>query len=146
MNSSRRAQWLIRLLCILGIGVASYLTWSHLADAVPYCGGAHGCSDVQNSPYSKVAGVPVSVIGLTGYLLLLTLSLLRGRLNAEIDFFLPVLSFGAALIGVLYSAYLTYLEAFVILAWCYWCVTSAIIITVVWVLSTIDLRRAWAKA
>ena len=146
MSSIQRAQWLIRLLCILGIGVAGYLTGSHLVDADPYCGGAHGCADVQDSPYSELAGIPVSVIGLAGYLLLLTLSLLRGRLNAEIDIFLPVLSFGAALIGVLYSVYLTYLEAFVILAWCYWCVTSAVIIAAVWILSVVDLRRAWAEA
>ena len=145
-SSSHRTQRLITVLCVFGIGVAGYLTWTHLIDADPYCGGAHGCADVQSSPYSRVAGIPVSAIGLIGYLLLLTLSLLRGRLNAEIDFFLPVLSFGAALIGVLYSVYLTYLEAFVILAWCYWCVTSAVIIAAVWILSVVDLRRAWAEA
>jgi uncharacterized membrane protein len=132
-------------LCVLGIGVAGYLTWTHLVGADPYCGGTHSCADVQNSPYSEVAGIPVSVIGLAGYVVLLTLSVLRGRVDAEVQFYLPVLSFGAALIGVLYSAYLTYLEAYVILAWCYWCVTSAVIIVAVWVLSIVDLRRAWVE-
>ncbi len=132
-----------RILCIFGIGVALYLTWTHLADAEPYCGATHGCADVQNSRYSEIAGVPVSIIGLMGYLVLLTLSLLRGRVNSEIEFYLPVLSFGAALIGVLYSAYLTYLEAYVIRAWCYWCVTSALIITALLFVSIYDLRKAW---
>jgi uncharacterized membrane protein len=128
---------------MLGIGVAGYLTWTYMADSEPYCGATHSCADVQNSDYATVAGVPVPVIGVVGYLVLLALSLLRGRVAKEVDFYLPVLSFGAALIGVLYSAYLTYLEAFVIRAWCYWCLASAVIITAIWVLSVFDLRRAW---
>ena len=143
MSSSEQIQWVIRALCIIGIAVAGYLTWTHLVEAEPYCGGARGCGDVQDSPYSEVVGIPVAVIGLMGYLVLLTLSALRSRVNPDVGFFLPVLSFGAALIGVLYSAYLTYLEAFVIMAWCYWCVTSALIITILWILSIADLRRVW---
>lgn len=143
VSSVERDQWLIRVLCILGIVVAGYLTWTHLADSDPYCGASHSCADVQDSPYSEVAGVPVSVIGLAGYVVLLVLSLLRGHVDSEIEFYLPVLSFGVALIGVLYSAYLTYLEAFVIQAWCYWCVASALIITAIWVLTIYDLWKAW---
>jgi uncharacterized membrane protein len=145
VSSVQWLQWTIRVLCVLGVGVAGYLTWTHLVGTDPYCGATHSCADVQNSPYSEVAGIPVSVIGLAGYVVLLTLSVLRGRVDAEVQFYLPVLSFGAALIGVLYSAYLTYLEAYVILAWCYWCVTSALIILAVWVLSIVDLRRAWVE-
>ena len=143
MGSDHRVQWIIRVLCVLGIGVAGYLTWTHLADTNLYCGGAHGCADVQNSPYSEVFGIPISVIGLLGYVVLLVLSLLRGHVDPEVEFYLPVLSFGTALIGVLYSAYLTYLEAFVIHAWCYWCVTSALIITAIWVLTIVDLWKVW---
>jgi uncharacterized membrane protein len=141
----QRVQWVIRVLCVLGIGVAGYLTWTHLADTEPYCGATHSCTDVQNSSYSEVLGIPVSLIGVVGYVVLLMLSLFQNRVNPDIGFYLPVLSFGAALIGVLYSVYLTYLEAFVILAWCYWCVTSALIITVIWILSIFDLRRVWVE-
>lgn len=143
MISIQRVQWLIRALCVVGIFVSGYLTWTHLADSDPYCGESHSCADVQDSPYSEVAGIPVSVIGLIGYAALLVLSLLRDRVDPEIDFYLPVLSFGAALIGVLYSAYLTYLEAVIIQAWCYWCVASAVIITTIWVLTIYDLLQAW---
>jgi uncharacterized membrane protein len=143
VNSVRRIQWLIRILCVFGIGVSGYLAWTHLVGTDPYCGAAHGCADVQNSPYSEVVGIPVAVIGLVGYVVLLATSLLRGRLDPGVDFYLPVLSFGAALIGVLYSGYLTYLEAAVIGAWCYWCVTSAVIITAIWVLTTLDLWKTW---
>ena len=145
VSSVQRLQWTIRLLCVLGIGVAGYLTWTHLVGTDPYCGATHSCADVQKSSYSEVAGIPVSAIGLAGYVILLVLSVLRGRIGAGVEFYLPVLSFGAALIGVLYSAYLTYLEAYVILAWCYWCVASAVIITAIWILTIVDLRRAWVE-
>ena len=145
LNRAQRMQWMIRVLCLLGIFVAGYLAWSYLGGTEPYCGGTESCAEVQNSSYADVAGIPVPVIGLVGYALLLGLSLLRGRLSAELDFYLPVLSFGAALIGVLYSAYLTYIEAYVLLAWCYWCVASAVIITAIWVLTIVDLRRAWVE-
>ena len=144
MDEVQRVQWPIRVLCVLGLIVSGYLAWTHFVGADPYCGGAHSCADVQNSASSEVVGIPVSVIGMIGYALLLASSLLRGRVDPEIDLYLPVLSFGAALIGVLYSAYLTYLEAAVIGAWCYWCVASAIIITAIWVFTIYDLWKAWA--
>jgi uncharacterized membrane protein len=144
MESMQRVQWLIRILCVLGLGVSGYLTWLHLADKDPYCGSAQGCADVQDSRYSEVAGIPVSVIGFIGYLFLLALSLLRGRLGPAFEIYLPILSFGAALIGVMYSAYLTYLEASVIGAWCYWCIASALIITAIWILSIFDVWKTWA--
>jgi uncharacterized membrane protein len=146
MNTGQGMQRLVWVLCVLGIGVSGYLTWTHLAGADPYCGANQSCADVQNSSYAEIAGVPVAVIGLAGYMVLWALSLMRGRVHREVDFYLPVLSFGAALVGVFYSAYLTYVEASVIRAWCLWCVASAIIITALWILSIFDLRRLWSEA
>jgi uncharacterized membrane protein len=145
LYGEQRLQWIIRLLCVLGLGVAGYLAWTYLVDVEPYCGSAESCAQVQNSDFANLAGIPIPIIGLAGYLVLLVLSLLRGRVNKEIEFYLPILSFGAALIGVLFSAYLTYLEAFEIQAWCYWCVASAVIITAIWFLTIVDLRRAWSE-
>ncbi len=140
--TGQRVLW-TRVLCILGLGVSSYLAWVYLSGGEPYCAGAHGCSQVQHSRYATLLGVPVPLIGIAGYTLLLGLSLGRGRASGEMAFYLPVLSFGVALVGLLYSLYLTYLEAFVIHAWCYWCVASAVIMTAIWVLGVWDLRRAW---
>ncbi|RMF29493.1 MAG: vitamin K epoxide reductase family protein [Chloroflexi bacterium] len=137
------SRWGIPLLSLIGIGVSGYLTWSHLAGQSPYCGSYHGCETVQSSPYAEVGGVPVAAVGLLGYLILLGLSLLRGRVRGEMAFYLPVALFGVALIGFLYSLYLTYLEAFVIRAWCFWCVTSALVITAIFTLTVLDLGRAW---
>jgi len=141
--TEKRIYWATRVLCVLGIGVAGYLASVYLAEAEPYCVGSGGCTTVQDSIYADLGGIPVPVIGLAGYAFLLALSVLRGRVSRDLEFYLPVLGFGAALIGVLYSAYLTYLEAFVIRTWCYWCVASAVIMAAIWLLSVFDLRRAW---
>ena len=116
-----------------------------MGGAEPYCGGTGSCSAVQNSPYANLAGIPVPVIGLAGYVVLLGLNLLRTRVGDDLAFYLPVLSFGGALVGFIYSAYLTYLEAMVIRAWCYWCVASAVIMTALLVLSVFDVRKAWVE-
>ena len=86
----------------------------------------------------------VPTLGIIGFGVLFVLGMLRGRVNRRIDSILPVVSYGVSLTGFLYSGiYLTILEAFVIRAWCYWCVAIALTIAAVFVLSVIDLRRSW---
>ncbi len=131
--------WLIRLLALAGIGVSAYLTWAHLAHQSVACGQSQGCDIVQQSVYSEVAGIPVALLGLMAYAALFALTLLRGRVPDPWDDYVPLAIFGISLIGMLYSAYLTYLELFVIYAICRWCVSSAIIITAIFLLSLPDL-------
>jgi uncharacterized membrane protein len=113
----------------LGIAIATYLTYVHYAGLQPICaGGSHGCERVQSSSYATVGGVPVAVLGLIGYVSIAGALLAPGdgaRLAAAA---LTVVGFG-------FSAYLTYLELFVINAICQWCVSSAVLLTVLVVLS-----------
>lgn len=132
--------WLMRLLALAGIGVSGYLTWAHLAGQSVVCGPSHSCDTVQQSVYSEVAGIPVALFGLLAYLAIFVLTLLRGHVSEDLDSYIPLAVFGISLIGVLYSAYLTYLELFVIYAICWWCVSSAIIITAIFLLSLPDLK------
>ena len=132
--------WLMRLLALAGLGVSAYLTWTHLAHRSVACGQSQDCDIVQQSVYSEIAGIPVAVIGLAAYAALFVLTLLRGRVPENLDDYVPLAIFGISLIGVLYSAYLTYLELFVIYAICRWCVSSAIIITAIFLLSLPDLK------
>jgi uncharacterized membrane protein len=116
----------------IGIAVAGYLTYVHYAGLQPLCaGGSHGCERVQTSSYAAVAGIPVAVLGLAGYLAI-TLALIApgdpARLAAAA---LAVSGFG-------FSAYLTYVELFVIHAICQWCVASALLLTT---LAGLSLRR-----
>lgn len=128
-----------------GLLVAIYLTVIDYSDIKPLCTGVGGCTSVQSSPYAWIGPVPVALLGVMGYIALLALRLARGRLSPELDSYIPLAAFSVSLVGVLYSAYLTYLEAFVILAWCPWCVTSAILMTMYFVLAAIDWRRNVAE-
>ncbi len=133
------------VLVIAGIGVSSYLLWGYTAPGAELsCGGSHGCETVKNSPYASVVGVPIPLIGLTSYLMLLFLLLVQENPFVSKRGWSPYVAlaiFAFALIGVLFSAYLTYLELFVIFAICRWCVASAIILTALLLLSIFNLRN-----
>lgn len=140
---SRRA---MTILAILGILIAGYLTWTHYTNSEIYCvGGSTGCDTVQQSPYSKIAGIPVALIGVLGYagiLVVLVLEETKGPYSANG----PWLTFAFTLIGTLYSAYLTYLELFAILAICQYCVLSAIDMLILFGLSSYRLAVKESQA
>jgi uncharacterized membrane protein len=127
--TERRLRVAALVVAALGVAIAGYLTYIHYAGLQPFCaGGGHGCERVQSSTYAKVGGIPVAVLGLGGYVSI-AIALLapgeRARLAAA----------GLAVIGFGFSAYLTYLELFVIDAICQWCVASAVLLTGLAVLS-----------
>jgi uncharacterized membrane protein len=134
-------------LALLGLIVASYLSlWKIGVIGELACGVAGGCNTVQTSAYAEFLGVPVAFYGVGGYLALLGTSILglqpRWASRREPTLALAVMSG----IGVAFSAYLTYLEAAVINAWCRWCVVSAVIITAIFLVSLAGLRSAGRAA
>jgi uncharacterized membrane protein len=111
---------LLVALDLLGLAVASYLSEVALSGDLPYCGPLHGCETVAESPYSRIAGVPVAVFGvaLSISLLMLAIAWIRtGRLA------LLGAHYGLSLVGVVFEVYFTYLEVAVIGAVCVWCAT-----------------------
>jgi uncharacterized membrane protein len=110
------------VLAILGLGIAGYLTYVHYADIEPVCNIAHGCHKVQSSQYAHLAGVPVALLGLIGYVGILAALLVRGESGRMAAALLALVGFG-------FGAYLTYRELFTIDAICQWCVASAILMT-----------------
>ena len=139
MNRTR--SWLDTLqltLTVLGIGVASYLTYVKLFGIKPYCAGVGDCEAVQTSPYAMLFGVPVAIWGLLAYLALLALLLLKRNNWRDMGHLLRQAIFLVTLVGVLFSAYLTYLEIAVIHAICPWCVISAILMLFLFILAIKD--------
>ncbi|MEX1023161.1 MAG: vitamin K epoxide reductase family protein, partial [Dehalococcoidia bacterium] len=126
-------------LALTGTAIAAYLAYVALAGGEPFCSGAGDCGAVQSSEYADVAGVPVAVLGLAMYLVLLGLTAARRLTSVDARLRLDVWTFAVALSGTLFSAYLTYLELFVIEAICAWCVASALVVTAIAVLSARDL-------
>jgi uncharacterized membrane protein len=115
----RGLRFVLGALAVVGLLISGYLTWVHYVGVAPVCvGGSGGCETVQTSSYATILGVPVAALGLVGYSSLLLSALVRG----EAGVYLGLL---VALVGTLFSAYLTYLELFVIHAICEWCVASA---------------------
>ena len=126
----------IPVLAVLGLGVAGYLTFVETRNVAAVCGPVGDCNAVQSSPYAKLFGVlPVGVLGLIGYVAILALWALGRYAGGTLAAYAPVLLFTMALFGVLFSIYLTYLELAVILAVCAWCLTSAVIMALLLVLT-----------
>jgi uncharacterized membrane protein len=127
--SDRRLRLAARAIVVVGVAVAAYLTYVHYAGLQPFCaGGSGGCERVQSSSYAKLAGVPVAVLGLAGYVAIAVALSAAGERAQLAAAALAVTGFGV-------SAYLTYLELFVIHAICQWCVASAVLVTMLAVLT-----------
>jgi uncharacterized membrane protein len=130
-------RWLaiaIAVLCVIGIGIASYLTYVHYAGIKVLCVSGGGCETVQSSKYAELDGIPVAVVGLAGYIGILLSLAVRGDLGRASGF-------GIALIGFLFSVYLTYRELFTIKAICQWCVGSALLMTLLVILTATRVLR-----
>jgi len=117
------------VLAVIGLGVATYLTVVHYVGfSALACTGGHGghssCQTVQSSQWSKLAGIPVALIGLLGYIAILGSMLIRDRDDTRLA------TLGLTTIGFGFSAYLTYREAASIHAYCEWCLSSAVIMTI----------------
>ena len=121
MFSERNLRIAAVVLAVAGLAVATYIAIAESGGGAPKCiAGGGGCETVANSRYSHLAGVNVAVIGIFGYVLLLVSAVVPGDYGRFAGFLTALIGFG-------FSAYLTYLELFVIDAICQWCVASAIL-------------------
>lgn len=127
--SARALRITLIVLTLLGLVVASYVTYVHYAGIKPACTAGESCTKVQTSRYAEIAGVPVALIGLIGYVVILLTLLAPDGENTR--FALAGLTVG----GFAFSAYLTYREIFSIHAICEECASSAVIMTIMMCLS-----------
>lgn len=139
------AVWAALVMALAGAGVAGYLVVENLQGRTGVCTVVHGCATVQNSEYGKLFGVPVSVPGLALYVVLATTA---GAWAAGWPLeraWTAVLGFAGSLGGFAFSMYLTAIEAFVLEAWCIYCIVSAVLMTgivAVWTCVLAVERRA----
>jgi len=140
-SGSRAWLWVPVVLSLSGVFVSGYLSVKRLTGGNLACARWAECDLVNNSVYAKLYGVPVAFLGLAGYLLLLVLAAAALETSGSSQRRLLAISFVLALGGVGFSAYLTYIELFVIEAICNWCVASAILITLLAIVGGINLWR-----
>lgn len=135
MKSTKLPRLIILVLSALGIVFSGYLTYLYYSNAsAAFCTVGSGCDAVRESAYSTILGTPVAVFGVIGYLSIFISSFISVAYRVK-----WVLLYFLSLAGFVFSAYLTYVELFVINAICPYCLASSIIITAI--LITLLLRR-----
>lgn len=115
--SPRVVRAAVVLLALAGAAVAGYLTWVHYRPEALVCVGGGGCETVQRSRWAELGPVPVAVLGLAAYLAIAASGLVRGLAAAAVGA-------AVALGGLVFAAWLVYVQAVLVDAWCVWCLAS----------------------
>ncbi len=140
-----RGEQIIRILsgvlCGLGLFVAGYIAWKALIVNEPFqcAGGGGGCALVEKSKYARFLGIHMSIWGLIGYSMILGATIWKGD-NARLA------AFGLSLFGFAVTLVLRYLELWQIHAACQWCWGSAVLMTLLFIISTMRLVKYYGTA
>ncbi|MCX8062479.1 MAG: vitamin K epoxide reductase family protein [Anaerolineales bacterium] len=134
--SSKWMNILFPVMCVIGLVIAAYIAFVQLFQVQAICGPLEGCNTVLQSRYAKLLGfVPNSVLGFLSYLAVFFLWIWHLRRRDWLSRQSPLLILAITLLGSLLSVYLTVLQVFTLKALCMWCLSSAVIITLLFLLS-----------
>jgi uncharacterized membrane protein len=131
--SERRLRIAIGVLALAGIAIAAYIEYERASGGQLACG-TGGCEQVQNSKYAELFGVPVAVLGLAAYAVVFATALLRVPAAA-------LTGAAVALAGLAFALYLLAVQAFVLDAYCTWCLASDAVLAALAILTTIRAAR-----
>lgn len=128
------------LVSLAGLFLGTYLTLFHYGIIGTLACGVSSCEQVQTSRWSVFLGLPVATWGLGFYAVMLALSIagIQPRYAESRGLSLTVLVLTGW--GLLFTAWLNYLEAFVLHAWCEWCLGSAAMVLLLFILAALDWR------
>ncbi|MFP3853254.1 MAG: vitamin K epoxide reductase family protein [Anaerolineales bacterium] len=149
LQQRERPGWyrpLMVALLLIGIGVAAYLASIEMNAVEAVCGPIGDCVAVNTSRYATLFGVlPVGLLGVFGYLAIGATWLVASAVDGEAEAVANLTLSGLTFLGFAFSIYLTFLEPFVIGATCSWCLTSALIMTALFLINLDPARRAYAR-
>jgi uncharacterized membrane protein len=131
---------IVAALALAGIFISLYLTLYKIGVIGELTCSIGSCETVNTSKWSLFLGLPVAAWGLLFYLDVFVIALVGTTARLEYEPLISLLIVAEAGVGVLFSAWLTYLELAVIHAICIWCVTSATVVTLILIVSAADLR------
>ncbi len=137
---------LAALLALVGLLIATYLTLHNLGIIGTLTCTVGSCETVQTSRWSRFLGVPVALWGAGFYAGVLALAFLGDSARYAEARWVPALMLGMTGFGVLFSAWLTWLELAVIHAICMYCVISAVITVLLFILALLDWRAGAAAS
>ena len=140
------ASWSILVLSIVGLGIAGYLSYVETQQVDAYCGVVGDCNTVQQSEYARLFGfLSIGVLGLFGYVLILAAWAVSQFGKGKWGDYVALVQLLLTIVATLFSVYLTFLEPFVIGATCLWCLSSAVISTILMLLSLPPGKLAWQR-
>jgi len=134
-------KWLLGSILVtafLGFLDAMYLTASHYIGIIPPCYIVGGCEQVTTSQYSLILGIPVALMGTLYYIAVLATTLFY--VDKKHPLAIRALQ-GITVLGLLFSLWFTYVQGFIIEAWCSYCLFSALTSTVLFALVTVANRK-----
>jgi uncharacterized membrane protein len=129
------------LVSLLGLFLGTYLTLYKFGFIGELACNVSSCEQVQTSRWSMFLGLPVATWGLGFYAATLAMSIIGVQERFEDSRQLSVAMLGMSAVGLAFTAWLNYLEAFVIDAWCEWCIASAVMVLVLFLLALADFKR-----
>ena len=132
---------IVAALALAGILISTYLTLYKLGVIGELTCSIGSCETVNTSRWSVFLGIPVAAWGLLFYTDVFVFAVVGTLPRFETEPLISVVLVAEAVIGVIFSAWLTYLELGVIHAICIWCVTSAAIVAAISLVSIADLRE-----
>jgi uncharacterized membrane protein len=132
---------IVAALALAGIFISLYLTLYKIGVIGELSCSIGSCETVNTSKWSSFLGLPVAAWGLLFYVDVFAVALVGTLPRFENEPLISVVLAAEAAVGVLFSAWLTYLELGVIHAICIWCVTSAAVVTLIFLTSALDLRE-----
>ena len=140
VNGDISGRWvLMAALALAGLADSLYLTWYHYDPAVRACFAVGGCETVNGSRFATLGGIPVAVIGVAGYLLIAATLAARRWGPPPLRRRARYATYGLAAAGTAFALYLTAIEAFVLHAYCTWCLISATVVTALTIAAAADL-------
>jgi uncharacterized membrane protein len=137
-------RWLAAIVALIGLGDAIYLTVHHYTAVPVPCSIVEGCEQVLTSPYATYHDIPLAVFGAAAYLLAFVLAVLSA-LGKRLAW--PVFGIQVTFMFI-FTLWLLYLQAYVIGAFCQFCLLSALVTTSLFIIFILSLflrtRRAAA--
>ena len=137
-----RVKLAIPILGLAGMGISGYLTAVHYLNVQATCLPFAECNPVLHSPYARIWGVPIALLGFFEYAFLTIMGIWLLREKSALQSPISAAIYSGALSGMIFTLYLYYLELFVIRAFCTWCIASSLVMTGILVLSLMNLFSA----
>jgi uncharacterized membrane protein len=136
----------LAVFALIGVLIASYLLLYKLNVMKTLACGTGACETVQSSPWADFIGIPVPAWGVAGYLLILVGAVLGLQPRFVEDRTLARMILGLSTTAFAFSAYLSWVEAFLLHAWCRWCIASAIVATLIFIAALFELPVAMGRS